>query len=86
MQQNRRWLIYLQSFLGIEFILLVIAFLMPVTGNKTGKKSQLADRFFDNPGYIDEVLFYWIFGNIIMLLLAATVTLWWKLKANPKEQ
>ena len=67
-----RWKI----FLLIEIILLLIAMVMPITPSKTGSSTNLADRFFENPSYFEEVFFYLIFGNVIAIILAVVFLIW----------
>jgi hypothetical protein len=67
-----RWKI----FFLIEMILLLIAMVMPITPSKTGSTTKLADRFIENPSYFEEVFFYLIFGNVIVLILAVFFLIW----------
>ncbi len=69
---NNRW----QIFFAIEIILLIISMIMPITPNKTGSTSKLAERFIQNPSYFEEVLFYLVFGNIIVIILTVAILIW----------
>ena len=67
-----RW----QIFFGIELILLIIAMIMPITPSKTGSTTKLAEWFIKNPSYFEEVLFYFIFENVIVIILAVVYLIW----------
>ena len=70
-----RW----QIFFAIEIILLIISMIMPITPSKTGSTSKLAKRFIQNPSYFEEVFFYFIFGNVITIILAVAILIWLKI-------
>lgn len=72
---SNRW----QIFIGIEIILLIISMIMPITPSKTGSNSKLAERFIQNPSYFEEVLFYLVFGNIIVIILTVAILIWLKI-------
>jgi len=67
-----RW----QIFFLIEIILLFISMIMPITPTKTGSSTKLADWFIQNPSYLEEVLFYLIFGNVIVIILTVVYLIW----------
>jgi hypothetical protein len=67
-----------QVFLLIEFAVLLIALLMPVTPSKTGSDWTPAALFFPDPNYWQEVLVYFAFTNIMVGILAVVVMLWWR--------
>lgn len=67
-----RW----QIFILIEIIILIISMIMPITPSKTGSSTKLADWFIQNPSYFEEVLFYFIFGNVIVVILAVVFLIW----------
>ena len=69
---NNRW----QIFFAIEIILLIISMIMPITPSKTGSNTKLADWFIQNPSYFEEVLFYLIFINVIVIILAVIILIW----------
>ncbi|UCC84849.1 MAG: hypothetical protein JSW46_08005 [Gemmatimonadota bacterium] len=57
----------------IEWICLLIGLAMPITPSKTGGDSSLAYLFFDDPGYLQEVLVYFVLGNLVFGILALIV-------------
>jgi len=67
-----RWKI----FFLIEMILLLISMVMPITPSKTGSSTNLAARFIENPSYLEEVFFYLVFGNVIVLILTVVFLIW----------
>ena len=60
----------------IEIILIFISMIMPITPSKTGSSTKLADWFIKNPSYFEEVLFYLIFINVIVIILAVVILTW----------
>ena len=79
LKPSERW----QIFIGIEIILLIISMIMPITPSKTGASTKLAEWFIQNPSYIQEVLFYFIFGNIIVIILAVVFLFWLRITKKP---
>ncbi|MBA7547131.1 hypothetical protein ES705_39533 [subsurface metagenome] len=69
---SNRW----QIFFLIEIILLIISMIMPITPSKTGSSTKLADWFIKNPSYLEEVFFYLVFGNVIVIILAVVFLIW----------
>jgi hypothetical protein len=69
---SNRWKI----FFLIEIVLLIISLIMPITPSKTGSTTKLTDWFFKNPSYFEEVLFYLIFINLIVIILADIFFIW----------
>ena len=67
-----RWKI----FFLIEIILLLISMMMPITPSKTGSRTKLAEWFINNPSYFEEVFFYFLFENIIVIILAVIYLIW----------
>ena len=67
-----RWKI----FFLIEIILLLISMIMPITPSKTGSSTKLAEWFINNPSYFEEVFFNFLFGNIIVIILAVIYLIW----------
>ena len=65
MKEQKRLKNGVLAFLASEIILLLIAFLMTTTPTKTGSKSRLVEWFFQNPGYLEEVFFYWLFEHVV---------------------
>jgi hypothetical protein len=78
---SSRW----QIFFLIEIILLFISLIMPITPSKTGSSTQLADWFIQNPSYFEEVLFYLIFGNVIVIILAVVFLIWLRITKTNEE-
>ena len=76
---SNRW----QIFFLIEIILLIISMIMPITPSKTGSDTKLAEWFIKNPSYFEEVLFYFIFGNIIVIILAVVFLFWLRITKKP---
>jgi hypothetical protein len=73
MSDNRgRELTLWEIVLTLEFIALLIGLAMPVTPSKTGGDFSLADWFFDDPSYLQEVLVYFLLTNLVLGLLALT--------------
>ena len=65
-------------FLLVEFVVFVIALLMPVTPSKTGSDGSLADHFFEEPTYLQEVLVYFVFGHAVLAVMALVGLILWK--------
>lgn len=78
---NDRWKI----FFLIEIVILVISLIMPITPSKTGSSTKLADWFIKNPSYFEEVLFYLIFINVIVVILAVVYLTWFRITKNNVE-
>ena len=72
----------LKIFLLIEAIALFIALIMPITPSKTGSDTNLADWFFKDPNYFQEVLIHFIFINIIFVFIGIALMIW---KKNQKS-
>ncbi len=79
---SNRW----QIFFLIEIILLIISMIMPITPSKTGSGSKLTEWFIQNPSYFEEVLFYLIFINIIVVILAAAILTWLKITNKRQDE
>ena len=79
LKPSDRWKI----FFLIEMILLLISMVMPITPSKTGSTAKLAEWFIKNPSYFEEVIFYLVFGNVIVILLAVVFLIW--LRITKKE-
>jgi len=54
----------------LEWIALLIGLAMPITPSKTGGDFSLADWFFDDPHYLQEVLVYFLLTNLFIGVLA----------------
>ena len=76
-----RW----KTFFLIEVILLFISMIMPITPSKTGSGTKLADWFIKNPSYFEEVLFYFVFGNVIVIILAVVFFIWTRVTKKSLE-
>jgi hypothetical protein len=59
--------------------------IMPITPSKTGSSTKLADWFIKNPSYFEEVLFYLIFINVIVVILAVVYLTWFRITKNNVE-
>jgi hypothetical protein len=68
-ESKERWSIW-KFVLIIEWIALLIGLAMPITPSKTGSSFSLADWFFDDPSYLQEVLVYFLFTNLLIGVLA----------------
>ncbi|UCC47377.1 MAG: hypothetical protein JSV41_07650 [Gemmatimonadota bacterium] len=71
-ESRRRELTVWEIILIVEFIALLIGLAMPITPSKTGGDFSLADWFFDDPSYFQEVLVYFLLTNLVLGLLALT--------------
>lgn len=60
-----------QAFLGIQFLALMIGLAMPITPLKTGGRADMARYFFESPGYLHEVLVWYLATNLLIALIAA---------------
>ena len=56
-----------------EFVALAIAFVTPLTPNKTGRPSNPAQLFVTDPSYIDNVLVSFLMVNLLLLILGLVV-------------
>ena len=54
----------------IECVALAIGLAMPITPSKTGSDFSLADWFFDDPSYLQEVFVYFLLTNLLIGVLA----------------
>lgn len=57
----------------IEASLLAIALILPITPSKTGSDKSLAEYFFENPDYFEQVLFNLVFINLIVGFISVIV-------------
>ena len=48
---------------------LLIGLAMPITPSKTGSDFSLAEWFFQDPNYAQEVLVYFVLTNAVMVVL-----------------
>lgn len=53
----------------LEGVALLIGLAMPITPSKTGGDFSLADWFFEDPSYLQEVLVYFLFTNLVLAVL-----------------
>ncbi len=74
-EQPERFTIW-HGLLLAETAALATALLMPLTPNKTGSDSSLADLFFEGPTYLQEVLVYFILTNLLILILGVILAVW----------
>jgi hypothetical protein len=70
--RERKWTPW-KSFLIVEWIALLIGLAMPITPSKTGGDASFADLFFEDPNYFQEVLVYFLLGNLLLGVLALIV-------------
>ena len=63
-----RWLFWKLA-LVFEAVALAIGLIMPISPSKTGSDFSLADWFFDDPTYLQEVVVYFIFTNLLLGVL-----------------
>ena len=69
----------LKAALVIEWICLLIGLAMPITPSKTGGDSSPADWFFHDPSYLQEVLVYFVAGNLVFgILVLIALAISWK--------
>lgn len=73
-----------QAFLGIQAVVLAIALAMPITPLKTGGRANMASYFVENPGYLHEALFWYLFGNVMVAIIAVIVVIWVR-RSNRKK-
>ncbi len=59
---------------------IVIALLMPITPSKTGSEGSIADWFFPDPSYLQEVIVSFLFVNLLLLILGVIFMVWLKVK------
>lgn len=69
-EDRRRRLAVWEIVLIFEVVALLIGLAVPITPSKTGGDLSLADWFFDDPRYLQEVLVYFLLTNLIFGLLA----------------
>jgi hypothetical protein len=75
----------------LEWAALLIALAMPITPSKTGSDFSLADWFFEDPSYLQEVLVYFILTNLLLgvLVLVALIIIWREKRrggGSPREE
>ncbi len=63
-----RWTVW-KIVLMLEGVALLIGLAMPITPSKTGGDFSLADWFFEDPSYLQEVLVYFLFTNLVLAVL-----------------
>jgi hypothetical protein len=72
--REQKWTAW-KSFLIVEWIALLIGLAMPITPSKTGSDFSFADLFFEDPNYFQEVLVYFLLGNLLLGVLALIVVI-----------
>ncbi len=60
---------------------IMIALLMPITSSKIGSGRGIADMFIDEPSYLLEVVFSFVFVNLLLAFLGVLLVIWVKLRA-----
>jgi hypothetical protein len=73
-EREQKWT-WWKSLLIVEWIALLIALAMPITPSKTGGDASLADLVFEDPNYFQEVLVYFLVGNLLLGMLALIVVI-----------
>ncbi len=82
-QRRVRWTFW-KIVLVLEWIALLIALAMPITPGKTGGDFSFADLVLDEPGYLQEVLVYFVLTNLILgVLLVIALAIHWKERRGP---
>lgn len=74
-EDARRFTVW-HGLLLAEAAALAIALLMPITPSKTGSGRGLPALFFPDPGYLLEVLVYFLLTNVLLVVLGAAFVLW----------
>jgi hypothetical protein len=67
--RGQKWSIW-KFVLILEWIALLIGLAMPITPSKTGSDFSMADWFFQEPSYLQEVLVYFLLSNLLLGILA----------------
>ena len=70
--ENKDWEVYLL----IEFILIVISFVIPISPSKTGSDKSLVDWFYDNPTFFEKVLINFLLLHLLALVIFIIYFLW----------
>ncbi len=78
MAENTNFTIW-HGLLLSQCVALVIGLAMPITPNKSGSDFSMADPFFENPTYLQEVLVYYIMTNLLLAVLGLVFALWCRL-------
>jgi hypothetical protein len=60
-----------------EVLAVVIALAMTITPSKTGSDTGVAGHFFDDPTFVQELFVNLVISNVMMVLVAAGIALWW---------
>jgi len=67
--REQKWSIW-KLVLILEWIALLIGLAMPITPSKTGSDFSMADWFYEDPSYLQEVLVYFLLTNLFIGVLA----------------
>ena len=70
----------------VESISLLIGLAMPITPSKTGSDGSLADLFFQDPSYLQEVLVYFVLGNVIIGAMILAAWIWERISRARKSE
>lgn len=70
----------LHGLLLVESAALFIGIAMALTPSKTGSAYSLADHFFDNPSFLQEVTTYFLLTNIGVLFITLCIGIWYWVK------
>ena len=71
-ENGEKWAAW-KAVLILEWIALLIGLAMPITPSKTGSDFSMADLFFEDPTYLQEVLVYFLLTNALFGVLAVVV-------------
>ena len=64
---------------ALEFLLLCIALVMPVTPSKTGSDWSFAHLFWPDPSYLQQVAVGFVVGHILLAVIALVAWVAYKL-------
>ncbi|MBL1214560.1 MAG: hypothetical protein HND52_14485 [Ignavibacteriae bacterium] len=78
LKRNKDW----QAYLLIEFILILISFIIPISPSKTGSGKGIASWFLNDPTYIEKVIVNFILLHLLVLIIFAGYFLWKLLGRN----
>ncbi len=70
----------LVAVLAVQFMALLIGLAMPITPSKTGSDGSLAELFFRNPGYLQEVAVYFVLTNLLIGAMILAAWVWERLR------
>ena len=74
-----------QGLLLAEFVAVLVGLATTIIPGKTGAEYGIAGHFFERPTFLQEFLINFLFFNLVLVLLAAIVALWWW-KTGPQRR